>query len=82
MHQVTSELQDSIAAIVGALRTQLSKIRTGRATPALVEGILVEAYNTKMEIRELATIRVPEPRQLLLEPWDPSVLGAMVQALC
>ena len=52
------------------LRHELSSIRTGRATPALVENVLVEVYDTKMKLFELASITAPDSQSLAISPWD------------
>ena len=54
---------------------ELSRLRTGRATPSLLEPIFVDAYNSKMKISELATVNAPEPKLLTVQVWD----KAMVQ---
>ena len=56
------------------LKGELAQIRTGRATPALVSDILVDAYSAKMMIKELAQITTPEPTVLLISPWDKSII--------
>jgi ribosome recycling factor len=66
---------------VQALRRELSGLRAGRATPALVDRVLVEYYGTPTALREVATLSVPEPRQLLIQPWDRSLVAAIERAL-
>lgn len=51
-------------------------LRTGRANPAIVEGLLVEYYNAKTPLKQMASISIPEPRQIVISPWDK---GAMTQ---
>ena len=51
-----------------------SRLRTGRATPSLLEPIFVEAYNSKMKISELATVNAPEPKLLTVQVWDKSMV--------
>lgn len=63
------------------LRDELAQIKTGRATPALVEKILVEAYETKMPLVELATITAPDPNELLVAPFDQSIAKNIEQAI-
>ena len=53
---------------------ELSRLRTGRATPSLLEPIFVEAYNSKMKISELATVNAPEPKLLTIQVWDKSMV--------
>ncbi|MFH1593444.1 MAG: ribosome recycling factor [Candidatus Omnitrophota bacterium] len=60
---------------------EFSTIRTGRAHSSLVEGIKVECYGTSMPIRQLAGISTPEPRLVLIQPWDRSILGDMEKAI-
>ena len=54
---------------------EFSGVRTGKASPALVENILVEVYGSNMRIRELAGITTPESRMLLIQPWDVATTG-------
>ncbi|GBC91556.1 Ribosome-recycling factor [bacterium HR15] len=63
------------------LRQDLAGYRTGRANPALVERLLVDYYGTPTQLQQLASITVPEPRQLLIQPWDPSTVSAIEKAI-
>jgi ribosome recycling factor len=60
---------------VEALSRELSSIRTGRANPALVEGLLIDYYGTPTPLNQLASISVPESRALMIQPWDKQALG-------
>lgn len=60
------------------LKRELAQIRTGRASPTLVSDILVDAYNTKMMVKELAQITVPELSLLVISPWDKSIITNIV----
>ena len=60
---------------------EFAGVRTGKASPSLVENILVEVYGSMMRIRELAGITTPEPRQLLVQPWDQSTLVPIEKAI-
>lgn len=53
---------------------ELNRLRTGRATPSLLEPVIVDAYNSKMKISELATVNVPEPKLLTVQVWDKSMV--------
>jgi ribosome recycling factor len=66
---------------VDALRDDLVTIRTGRASPALVERLPVEYYGTPTPLNQLATISVPEPRLLAIRPWDPNALADIERAI-
>ena len=57
-------------AVVAFYKNDIATIRTGRATPSLVEDMQVEYYGQRMRVKELATITAPEPRSLLIQPWD------------
>lgn len=63
------------------LNNKLNTIHTGRVTPATLDQIYVEAYGTKMTVKELATIAVPEPGQLLITPFDKSINTAIEKAV-
>lgn len=63
------------------LRNELARIRTGRATPAILEGIKVEYYNTEVPLKQIAGIAVPEPRLLVVQPWDKSAIGQIEKAI-
>lgn len=60
---------------------ELKKIRTGRANPGMLDGVMVEAYGQKMPLIQVATITVPEPQLLQLNPFDPTNLQAIVAAI-
>ena len=60
--------------VVAFLQRELGTIRTGRATPALVEDVTVDVYGSKMTVKQVASIAVPDQRSLLVDPWDKSVL--------
>ena len=60
---------------------ELSKIRTGFISPSLVEDVIVEVFSQKMPLKQLATITCPEPRQLLIQPWDSSSIEPIQRAL-
>ena len=63
------------------LKDDLSGIRTGRATPALVERLPVEYYGTPTPLQQLATFSVPEPRQILIKPFDPASIKDIEKAI-
>ncbi len=66
---------------VEALQNDLINIRTGRASPALVERLQVEYYGTQTPLNQLSTISVPEPRLLVIRPYDPSSLAEIEKAI-
>jgi ribosome recycling factor len=66
---------------IHALEQDLATVRTGRASPALVERLTVEYFDTPTPIIQLATISVPEPRSLMIKPFDPSTLKTIEKAI-
>ena len=62
-------------------RDELSGVRTGRATPALLQRIVVDYYGTPVPIQQLASFSVPEPRTLMVTPYDPNAISSMEKAI-
>lgn len=67
--------------VVGHFKNEVAGIRTGRASSALVEDLTVEHYGGKYRLKELASITVPEPKTILVQPWDKGVLDAISRAI-
>lgn len=81
MEEIINEVEERMNLTLSALEKDLLQIRTGRATPALLENIYVECYNSKTPLLKLAAVSVPEPRQLLIRPYDVSLVGEIVRAI-
>lgn len=79
--EVLNEARGKMDKAVEALQADLRGIRTGRASPALVDRIKVDYYGTPTPLNQLATISVPEPRLLTIRPWDASSLPAIEKAI-
>src|SRR5213594_1485750 len=75
------EAEEKMLKTEEVLVHELSGVRTGKASPALVENILVEVYGSQMRIRELAGITTPEPRMLLIQPWDATTVHPIEKAI-
>jgi len=75
--QAQKEMEQSLAAF----RKELSKIRTGRASTALLEGIMVEYYGAQTPLNQLASLSAPEPRLLVVQPYDRSAIGEIERAI-
>ncbi len=60
---------------------EMMKLRTGRAHPGLVEGLLVDYYGTQTPVKQMASVTVPEPRQILISPWDKGALASIETAI-
>lgn len=76
-----NQKKTSFDGVLDFYKNDIASIRTGRATPAIVEDILVDAYGQKMRIKELASIVAPEPRSLVIQPWDKGVVEAISGAI-
>lgn len=81
IEDILLEIEDKMDKAVAALRSDLLVIRTGRASPALVEKLMVECYGSLMPLNQMATIAVPEPRLLTIRPWDISMIGNIEKAI-
>lgn len=68
---VLDQTKAKMAAAIEHLKTELKSIRTGRANPAMVEGVMVEVYGSPMRLKDIASINAPEARMLLITPFDP-----------
>ena len=76
-----SEAEHKMKSALTALDNDLATVRTGRASPALVERLEVDYYGTPTQLQQLATISVPEPRQLVVKPFDPASLKDIERAI-
>lgn len=81
INDVLKEVEDRMNKAVDALREDLLVIRTGRASPALIERLPVEYYGSLTPLNQLATIAAPEPRLLTVRPWDAAALPAIEKAI-
>jgi ribosome recycling factor len=78
---VIEESRDKMAKAVTHLRSELASVRTGRATPALVEKLRVDYHGTEVVLQQLAGFGVPEPRVLVIKPYDRSTIKAIEKAI-
>lgn len=76
-----SQYKEKFDKTVEHLKMELSALRTGRATPALVENIEVEAYGAKMQIKGLAGINAPDSKTVIIDPWDKSILKTIEKGI-
>ena len=75
------EAEDKMTKTEHVVQTEFAGVRTGKASPSLVENIMVDAYGAQMRIRELAGITTPEPRVLVIQPWDVNTLHPIEKAI-
>ncbi len=78
---IVKEAKDKFQLAVEHLAEELKKVRTGRAHPAMLDGVMVEAYETKMPLIQVGSISVPEPQQLQITPFDTNNLGPISKAI-
>src|SRR6266481_6519753 len=81
LDDILLEAEEKMIKTEEVVQHEFSGVRTGKASPSLVENILVEAYGSQMRIRELAGITTPEPRMLMIQPWDASTVHAIEKAI-
>ncbi len=79
--EIVEKIKPELEKVVNFLNRELQKIRTERASPSLVENISVEYYGQTYSLRQLAAISIPQPREILIQPWDKSYIEEIVKAL-
>lgn len=79
--ETIEKIRPELDKAVAFLERELAGFRTGRASPALVENVVVECFGQVFPLKQLAAISVPEPRQILIQPWDHSYIEGIVAAL-
>src|SRR5881392_1417824 len=75
------EAEDKMQKTEQVVQHEFAGVRTGKASPGLVENIIVEVYGSQMRIRELAGITTPEPRMILIQPWDATTVHPIEKAI-
>ena len=78
---ILSEQRDKMTKTVEALKKEFQRLRTGRATTALLDGIKINCYDTLMPIDQVASISVPESRLITVQPWDQSIIGEIEKGI-
>jgi ribosome recycling factor len=79
--EVLQETRRKMDKVLEAMARDLARVRTGRASVAILEGIKVECYGTTMPLPQVASLAAPESRLLTVQPWDSSVLGDIEKAI-
>lgn len=78
---VIKETKPRMEAVIEDFKRKLSNVRTGRATVGLLDGIMVDYYGTPTPLSQMASVAVPEPQMLTVQPWDMSQVGAIEKAI-
>ena len=73
--EILSELRENMTKTVDALNKEFNRIRTGRASTALLDGIKIDCYDTQMPLDQVSSISVPESRLIVIQPWDQTIIG-------
>lgn len=81
LDEILAQTEARMKKAIDALRRELQTIRTGRAAPSLVEHLEVEAYGTPMPLIQLAAITAPEPRMIVVQPWDRNLIKPIEKAI-
>lgn len=81
IESIYQETRERMAKSITALKNELKKVRTGRASLSLLDGIRVDYYGTPTPLNQMATLSVPESRLITIQPWDVSVIKAIEKAL-
>ncbi|MEZ5066145.1 MAG: ribosome recycling factor [bacterium] len=78
---IFSDTQKKMTNAIEAMKRELSKLRAGKATPALLDGLRVEAYGSQTPLNQVGSVGAPEPRLLVIQPWDKGLLSAIEKAI-
>ncbi len=81
MDEILFSAEEGMEKALDFMKHEFSSVRTGKASPALVEGIDVDAYGSAMKLKQLALISAPEPRLLIIQPFDASNVKAIEKAI-
>jgi ribosome recycling factor len=81
LDDIYSDLDDRMNKAVEALESEYKRLRTGRASIALVDGIKADYYGTPTQLSQLATLTTPDPRSIVIQPWDASAVGDIEKAI-
>jgi ribosome recycling factor len=80
-NDVVDQVNTKMEASIDALKRELVKIRTGRASLALLDGIKVDAYGSILPVDQVGTLTIPESRMIVIQPWDPQMLAVIEKAI-
>lgn len=81
LNDVYADAQDRMKKALETLENDYKRLRTGRASVSLVDGIRVDYYGTSTPLNQLATLTVPEPRTITIQPWDTSIINEVEKAI-
>ena len=79
--EILSECQQKMMTTIDVLKKEFMRIRTGRASTSLLDGIKVNCYDTQMPLDQVASISIPESRLITIKPWDQSIMGEIEKSI-
>lgn len=80
-HPLVRDTHEKMQKSIDHTVHELNAIHTGKASPTMVEGVMVEAYGSHMRLKEVSAITTPDPRMIVVQPWDKSILKAVEKAI-
>jgi len=81
MEEILFNAEEKMENTINSLEHKFANVRAGRANPSMLDGIMVEYYGTPTPLKSLANISIPEARQLMIKPFDKSILGGIEKAI-
>jgi ribosome recycling factor len=75
------EAEQAMKEAVAAMEREFATVRTGKSNPSLLDTVRVEAYGTQMPLNQVATVSAPDPSLLVVQPFDPSLIGPIEKAI-
>ncbi|MCL6453457.1 MAG: ribosome recycling factor [Alicyclobacillus sp.] len=81
LNDVIANAEERMEKALGVLKKELVTIRAGRALPSMLDKVTVEYYGAQMPVNQVATVSAPEPRQLVIQPWDKNMLSEIEKAI-
>ena len=79
--EVIMETAERMEDSLEAFKTELTRIRTGRASLSLLDGIKVDSYGSSMPLNQVGSLTIPESRQIVIQPWDPQIMSSIEKAI-
>ena len=79
--QIVDQAKDAMDKAVDIMKKNFATVRTGKASPALVDGIMVEYYGAQTRLKDIASVTAPEPRLLVIQPWDQNAIKSIEKAI-
>ena len=80
-HPLVRDTHEKMQKSIDHTVHELNAIHTGKASPSMVEGVMVEVYGSHMRLKEVSAITTPDPRMIVVQPWDKSILKAVEKAI-